>query len=172
MTDDAADLARGRALASPLRMRILRFCLHEAHSNREIAAEFELNPGTSLHHVRALVDTGFLAAQEPRPGRRGAAEIPYRATGASWRTEMPNQGPILVQTFLDEIRDVDPGDLGVWRMGFKFNAQTERELTDRITDLLVEYKDRAPDVDGRPLSIMVALHPEVRRTGASGTNGE
>jgi DNA-binding transcriptional ArsR family regulator len=164
MTDDAADLARGRALASPLRMRILRFCLHEGHSNREIAHEFDLNPGTSLHHVRALVDTGFLAAEQPRPGKRGATEIPYRATGASWRTEMPNQGPILVQTFLDDIQGLDPDDLGVWRLGFKVNEATERELSDRITNLLVEFKDRGPDADGRPLSIMVALHPEVRKS--------
>ncbi len=157
----------GRALASPLRMRILRFCLHEGHSNREIANEFDLNPGTSLHHVRALVDTGFLAAQEPRTGKRGATEIPYRATGLSWRTPMPNQGPILVQTFLDDIQGLDPDDLGVWRLGFKFNAETEQELADRITNLLVEFKDRGPDVDGRPLSIMVALHPEVRKTPTS-----
>ena len=77
---------------------------------------------------------------------------------------MPNQGPILVQTFLEDINGVNADDLGVWRLGFKFNAETEHELIARISDLLVEFKDRGPDADGRPLSIMVALHPELRKT--------
>ncbi|CAN5182791.1 hypothetical protein BH09ACT2_BH09ACT2_20230 [soil metagenome] len=76
---------------------------------------------------------------------------------------MPNQGPILVQTFLDDIQGIDADDLGVWRLGFKFNHATERELNDRISQLLVEFKDRGPDADGRPLSIMVAVHPEQRK---------
>ena len=163
MTDDAADQARGRALSSPLRMRILRFCLHESHSNREIAQEFDLNPGTSLHHVRTLLDTGLLSAEAGRPGKRGTTEIPYRATGLSWTSSMPDQGPILIQTFLDDIKGIEAEDLGVWRLGFKFNAATENDLSERITELLVEFKDRGPDVDGRPLSIMVAVHPEQRK---------
>ena len=142
---------------------MLRFCLHEAHSNREIAEEFDLNPGTSLHHVRTLLDTGLLVPEASRPGRRGTTEIPYRATGVSWRSSMPNQGPILVQTFLDEIQGIDADDLDVWRMGFKFNSATERELADRINQLIVEFKDRGPDANGRPLSIMVAVHPEKRK---------
>lgn len=146
-------------------MRILRFCLHETHSNREIAEEFDLNPGTSLHHVRSLLHTGLLAAEDGRPGRRGTTEIPYRATGLSWSSSMPNQGPILIQTFLDDIHGIDADDLGVWRLGFKFNKATEHELNARITQLLVEFKDRGPDADGRPLSIMVAVHPEQRKHG-------
>lgn len=145
-------------------MRILRFCLHEPHSNREIAEEFDLNPGTSLHHVRTLLHSGLLMAIDGRPGRRGTTEIPYRATGLPWSSTMPNQGPILVQAFLDDINGVNADDLGVWRLGLKFNAETERELIARISDLLVEFKDRGPDADGRPLSIMVALHPELRKT--------
>ena len=91
MDDDAAQQARSRALSSPLRMRILRFCLHEAHSNREIADEFDLNPGTSLHHVRTLLNAGFLVAEESRAGKRGATEIPYRATGRSWEHFEPGR---------------------------------------------------------------------------------
>jgi hypothetical protein len=74
------------------------------------------------------------------------------------------KGPILVQTFLDDIQGIDADDLGVWRLGFKFNHATERELNDRISQLLVEFKDRGPDADGRPLSIMVAVHPEQRKS--------
>ena len=74
--DDAEQQAKARALSSRLRMRILRFCLNEGHTNREIAVEFALNPGTSLHHVRTLIDTGFLTQEPARTGRRGGARDP------------------------------------------------------------------------------------------------
>ena len=72
-----------RALASSLRMRILRVCLNEAHTNKEIAEVVGRDPASVLHHVRRLVDTGFLEAQPVRRGTRGSREIPYLATGRS-----------------------------------------------------------------------------------------
>ena len=164
-SDDAQHRAMARALTSPLRMRILRFCLHEPHTNREIADEFELNPGTSLHHVRTLLDTDFLAAEPPRVGKRGALEIPYRATRRSWRFPVPQIGPVLVQAFLDEIRDVSAADLNINRLGVKLNEAGERELNDRLAQVLLEFADRPADPDGRPISIMVATHPEARHSG-------
>lgn len=153
-----------RALSSPLRMRILRFCLHEPHTNREIAAEFDLNPGTSLHHVRTLVETGFLAAQEHRIGERGSREIPYLATRRSWSTPVPNIGPVLVRTFLDEIEGIDPEALNIVRLGVKLDEAGEREMMHRLIEVLEEFKERPPAPDGRPISIMLAVHPEQRRT--------
>ena len=91
--------AEARALASPLRLRILRICLHEPHTNKEIAQSLGMNPGSTLHHVRTLVRTGFLQAGEPRRGKRGAREVPYLATKRSWDTPVPGIGPILIQTF-------------------------------------------------------------------------
>ncbi len=64
-----------------------------------------VNPGSMLHHVRALVETGFLRAEEPRRGKRGAREVPYRATGLSWRTPVDSQANLLVD-------DVPAGDRG------------------------------------------------------------
>ncbi len=157
--DDARALAAGRALASPLRLRILRFCLYDARTNREIAEEFELNPGTSLHHVRTLVENGFLAAEEPRTGRRGATEIPYRATGLSWSTPIPGEAGVLVQTFLDEIEGRDPDELFLVRMGFKLTRERTEELRRRVVDIVLEYKD-APDADGERYSLFVAGHAE------------
>jgi DNA-binding transcriptional ArsR family regulator len=162
--DDDGSRARARALSSPLRLRILRFCLHEAHTNREIADEFALNPGTSLHHVRTLLDTGFLRAEPSRRGRRGATEVPYLATRRSWDADVPGVGPILVQTFLDEIADVPAEELMIGRLGLKLNAEHERELLSRLFGVLAEYKELPADEDGRPLSVMIAAHPEHRRT--------
>src|SRR3954463_2795270 len=95
-----------RALASAVRLRILRLCLHEALSNKEIAARLGRNPATVLHHVRTLVDTGFLAADPERRGARGAREVPYRATGKSWlMDDAGGPGPgsdVVLAAFLQE----------------------------------------------------------------------
>src|SRR4051812_28129656 len=73
-----------KAMANPLRLRILRLCLYESLTNKELAARLDKDPGTLLHHVRTLVDTGFLVADPVRAGAHGALEKPYRATGKSW----------------------------------------------------------------------------------------
>lgn len=151
---------RARALSSALRIRILRFCLHEERTNREIAAEFGLNPGTALHHVRTLVDTGLLAAGEPRRGTRGAREVPYRATGLSWRAEVPGIAEVLIRAFLDDIEGIPVDDIETWRMGFLIDEQTEAELAAEITAVIERFRARVPGDTARPVSLFVALHPE------------
>lgn len=141
-------------------MRILRICLHEPHTNKEIAAALELNPGSTLHHVRTLLKTGFLRAEEPRRGQRGAREVPYLATKRSWSTHVPGISSVLIETFLQEIAPLAPEDVNVARLGLKLNEANRRELQQRFTDLLQEYVDRPADADGTPLSIMLAIHPE------------
>jgi DNA-binding transcriptional ArsR family regulator len=155
---------RARALSSALRIRILRFCLHEERTNREIAAEFGLNPGTALHHVRSLVDAGLLAPGESRRGTRGAREVPYRATGLSWRTEVPGIAAVLTRAFLDDIDGVPVDDIETWRMGFLIDEQTEAELQKEITALIERFRARIPGESARPVSLFVALHPERRAT--------
>jgi predicted ArsR family transcriptional regulator len=79
----AASVAQLRALAHPVRLRILRLCLDREMTNKELADKLGIAPGTALRHVRELLATGFLAAGEVRTGRRGALERPYRSTGAA-----------------------------------------------------------------------------------------
>ncbi|MCX7521077.1 winged helix-turn-helix domain-containing protein [Microbacterium sp. STN6] len=141
-------------------MRILRICLHEAHTNREIADALGMNPGSCLHHVRTLVDTGLLRAESARRGARGAREVPYRATGLSWDADAPGISATLIATFLEEIRGLDPDVIAVSRLGLKLNEASRRELYDRFRDLLVEFKERPADPDGSPLSLLVAIHPD------------
>src|ERR1051326_6873338 len=83
--------AEARALASTLRLRILRLCLDDEATNKEIAHPLGRNPGSVLHHVRRLVDTGFLVALPERQGSRGSLEVPYRATGKSWELTGPQE---------------------------------------------------------------------------------
>jgi DNA-binding transcriptional ArsR family regulator len=160
---DAQLQARARALASPLRMRILRLALHEPRTNKELADELGVNPGTLLHHVRSLVANGFLRAAEPRRGARGAKEVPYQATGLSWTSGTPASGRMLVDTFLQEIEGLPVEDLNIIRLGVKFNQTTRDEMMEKFYALFQEYKERAPDEDGRPLSLMFAEHPELSR---------
>ncbi|WP_323959020.1 helix-turn-helix domain-containing protein [Arthrobacter sp. JZ12] len=150
--------ARGRALSSPVRLRILRLCLHKARTNKEIAEVLDLNPATSLHHVRTLLSTGFLRAEEPRTGNRGAKEIPYRATGLSWGSRMPNAAPVLVETFLQEIEGLRPSEIDVWRLGVRLNDAHRAEMMDKIRAIFEEYAHRESDEDGTATSIMLAHH--------------
>lgn len=156
--DEADLLAKGRALSSPLRLRILRLCLHQPRTNKEIAELLGINPASSLHHVRTLVRTGFLLAEERRKGRRGAAEVPYIASRKSWRAPVNNVSPILIETFLQETKDLPPEDIEVWRLGVKFNAARREEMLGKLRAVLDEYMALPPDDDGEATSLMIAHH--------------
>jgi predicted ArsR family transcriptional regulator len=150
--------ATGRALSSPVRLRILRLCLHRSRTNKEIAGLLHLNPATSLHHVRTLLNTGFLEAEEPRKGNRGAREVPYRATRRSWGAAMPDAAPVLVETFLQEIDGLAPDEIETARMGIKLNDANRKELMDKLRAVLEEYARRPADEDGTATSIFLAHH--------------
>jgi DNA-binding transcriptional ArsR family regulator len=156
---DATD-AEARALASGLRLRILRLTLDEAMTNREIAEALGLNPATVLHHVRTLVDTGFLEALEPRRGRRGAREIPYRATGRSWYMSTGLGTGSMLEAFLAEIASVPPADQDLTRLGLRLPADQLEEFRARLGQLVQEFHDRPRDPDAEPWSLFIALHPD------------
>src|ERR687897_3748105 len=104
-----------RALANPLRMRILRLCIDQALTNRQLAERLGRDPGTVLHHVRTMVATGFLVPDEVRQGEKGALEKPYRATGKSWTLSL-EESPIseatatqaMLEAFLAELAEAGP----------------------------------------------------------------
>ena len=152
--------ARMRAISSPLRLRVLRLCAFESRTNKELAELLDINPGTMLHHVRTLVQTGYLAAEPERAGAQGAREIPYRATGLSWRTSMPSGSRVLVETFLQQIENLDDDDLDTTWLGLKLNDEHKAELVDRLFDLVTEFKERGPDADGQTYSLFTAFHPD------------
>ena len=120
-------------MASPLRLRILRITLHEPRTNKEIAEVLGLNPASVLHHVRTLVDTGFLIEQPVRRGPRGSRERPYLASGKTWYLEMGDEPDHGAQDLLldapssQEISDLDPGLLDSTRLGFRLSDPTDVE---------------------------------------------
>jgi DNA-binding MarR family transcriptional regulator len=153
--------AEARALASALRMRILRVCLHEPHTNKEIAEILGRGPATTLHHVWRLVDTGFLTAQPVRRGTRGSREIPYLATGKSWRLHTPAKDRVLVDAFLEEVGLVPVESLETIRLGLRMSEELKTEFLDRLGELLESYRARSDaEHTGKAWSMFVALHPD------------
>src|SRR4051794_11913495 len=103
----AATPAEFKAMAHPLRLRILRLCLHDAMTNKDLAERLHKDPATTLHHVRMLVESGFLRPDQIRRGSRGALEKPYRATGKSWvlSAATPAQVKLEEAAVLDALKD-------------------------------------------------------------------
>jgi DNA-binding transcriptional ArsR family regulator len=164
--------AEAKALASEIRLRILRVCLDEPRTNHEIAERLGVNPGTTLHHVRKLVKTGFLAPQQVRRGTRGAREIPYLATGKTWWLGPPDTATsagytrtnAMVDAFLQEFSRVpEPDQALMYRAGLWLTDSEHDKLGRRVQALLEEYMGRPRTADARPYSLFTVVHPDVGR---------
>jgi DNA-binding transcriptional ArsR family regulator len=166
----AATEAEAKALASGIRLRILRLCLDQELTNKEIAERLGANPATALHHVRTLVDTGFLEALPPRRGKRGSREVPYLATGKSWGMDdhesgVAGRGAAMVDAFLDEVRGVDlDNETLIARLGLRLTREQYTELCDRINGVLRDFAALPLAPEGRPYSLFVVAHEDIGRT--------
>jgi DNA-binding transcriptional ArsR family regulator len=151
-----------KALASSLRLRILRVCL-EPQTNKEIAERLGRDPASTLHHVRTLVRTGFLEPQGDRRGKRGAREIPYLATKKSWQLSVPGSSRLMLETFLDEVALVPATDLDTTRLGLRLAPDDMTDFRTRLGELLDEFADRPDDPSAPAWSIFITLHPDPNR---------
>jgi predicted ArsR family transcriptional regulator len=158
-----------RALASAVRLRILRVCLDRAYTNKEIADRLGLNPASTLHHVRTLLATGFLAAEAERRGTRGAREVPYRSTGKSWtirrRGPQPTGQSAMLEAFLADLAQSGgvEQDMPMVRLGLRLTDAELEELAGRLKEIFDEYADHPANPDGRPYSLFLAIHPDATR---------
>lgn len=154
-----------KAMSHPLRLRILRLCLHEALTNKEIADRLGADPATTLHHVRMLLNTGFLAVEEVRTGARGALEKPYRATGKSWVLSVSRPedqvlgGMAILDAVRGELADTHPDDvLECTRLGVKLSPAAAEELQQRLAAVVAEIAEREDDPDGDAYGFFVTFH--------------
>ena len=161
-----ATAAEAKALAHPLRMRILRLCLDQALTNKQLAEWLGKDPGTVLHHVRTLVANGFLVPDEVRQGSKGALEKPYRATGKSWTLSL-EESPVpvgldaqaMLEAFQAELAEAGPdAAAGFNRLALTLNEASREELTSRVLAILDEFVTRPPDPDGEPYGLLFAMH--------------
>lgn len=159
------------ALASSVRLRIIRLAHTEALSNAEVAQRLGRDPATTLHHVRRLVAHGFLEAGPSRRGARGAREIPYRSTGLSWSLEHPGRDPGVaeagLEAFLGEVADVGVSALDQTRLVLRLRAADADALRGELDALLRRYATRPPDPEGDELAVYLAVYPGSTLSGAN-----
>ena len=159
-----ATLEEARALAHPLRQRVLRLCLDETLTNKQLADRLGVDPGTLIHHVRQLVNTGFLAAEAVRAGPSGALEKPYRSTGKSWTLEIGESAGVeanlaLVDAFRAELAEAGPGRVETLvRLAFTVDKEALHELVERLSEIVEELAARPPDPHGRPYGMLLGIH--------------
>jgi hypothetical protein len=161
-----ATAEEAKAMAHPMRLRILRLCLNRELTNKELADRLGRDPGTLLHHVRILVSAGFLGPGKPRHGSHGALEKPYRATGKSWLLDFggrplaadPAASPSL-EAFRAELAEAGPGAMEQeTRIGLTLDEASLRLLQQRLQDIFDEYADRPPDPGGGRYGVYLAIH--------------
>jgi predicted ArsR family transcriptional regulator len=155
--------AEAKALASALRLRILRICLGEARTNKEIATILGCAPASVLHHIRTLVRTGFLEAQEERRGARGAREIPYLATRKSWQLDAPAQDRSMLDAFLEELALAPAAEVDSTRLGLRLPSAEMEEFQTRLRALIDEFAARPNDPTAPPWSLFMVVHPDPNR---------
>jgi DNA-binding transcriptional ArsR family regulator len=174
-----ATAAEAKALSHPLRMRILRLCLDQPMTNKQLAEWLGKDPGTVLHHVRTLVKTGFLIPDEVRQGEKGALEKPYRATGISWTLSL-EESPVpagrdaqaMLEAFQAELAEAGPDAAsGFNRLALTLNKASREELESRVLAILDEYVTRPPDPDGEPYGLLFAMHRRRSPGQAPGSGG-
>jgi DNA-binding transcriptional ArsR family regulator len=158
--------AEARAIASPLRLRILRLCLDAPLTNKQIAEALGRDPASVLHHVRTLVRTGFLVAEGERRGARGAREVPYRATGKSWVLDVvdPVQGRAktiaLVEAFIEDATRAGFENVDGLRMGLRLTPEEYEDFYGRLLAVVEDFMDRGSA--GEPWSLFIGLHRDDR----------
>jgi DNA-binding Lrp family transcriptional regulator len=148
------------ALASAVRLRIVRMTFRRPMTNKEIAQRLGKDPATTLHHVRKLVAAGFLEAQSARVGNRGAREIPYLSTGLSWQLDWSERDPTqeaMLQAFLAEVADV--GDLNRVDQTRLIVEVDPEELNRRLRTLFDELAARPPEPGAPRVAIYLAVYP-------------
>jgi DNA-binding transcriptional ArsR family regulator len=159
-----ATRAEAAALASDTRLRIIRLTQGRAMTNKELAAALGKDPATTLHHVRKLVDTGFLVEQPARRGTRGSREKPYLGTQLSISLsfdEVEERAAVseaALGAFLGEIADLGVGAADLTRVVFQLpKAQTEELLT-RLEEVLGDYVDLPYDPAAERVAIFLASY--------------
>ena len=162
--------AQIKAVASSLRLRIVRLCNDREWTNKELADRLERDPATILHHLRVLLDAGLIESTGVRQGPSGAYEKPYRSTGLSWQIsfgdsayEPDDEGELtMLRAFREELAEAGYDSLAeLSRFHLHLDDDDRQEFLTRLFDLLDEYRlsDPSRRERGAPgYGGLVALH--------------
>jgi predicted ArsR family transcriptional regulator len=142
-----------KALAHPVRQRIVRLCGIRERTNKELADQLERDPATVLHHVRQLVATGFLEPCEERVGPSGAREKPYRSTGMSWSLSLDTHGAghaeaAMLDATREEVLQAGPDAIGTSaRLVVRLPDDELEALVAALRDLVEDAHARSAPLD-------------------------
>ena len=146
-------------MAHPLRLRILRLCLHDALTNKEIADRLGQDPATTLHHVRTLCATGFLDARATphRQARCAREAVPFDRKSWTLSVAAASERATSVLAGIDALRaeltDAGPDAIVInSRCGLRLSADELAELAARLDQLVEEYAARPPTAARDPTS--------------------
>jgi DNA-binding transcriptional ArsR family regulator len=162
----AATPAEAKALGHPLRLRIMRLCLVEELTNKQLADRLDRDPGTVLHHVRQLVAAGLLEPVPVRTGASGALEKPYRSNNETWWLDGPLSGADAetryapIEIFQEELAATGPESVAVYEKFLLHLSPDEvAELDRRILAVLDEYVATDHErLDRPPVGGIFVLH--------------
>ncbi|MDP8904708.1 MAG: winged helix-turn-helix domain-containing protein [Chloroflexota bacterium] len=156
-----ATRAEARALAHPLRLRILRHCLDESLTNRQLAERLGEQPATVLYHVRTLLREGFLVREPERRGRRRARELPYRSTRKSLKLQLGFDDAAhlaMIDAVRAELAEAGPEALlTMSRLGTRLPPERLDALLERIVELVKEAS-AADEEGGVPVGMLLLAH--------------
>lgn len=161
-----ATVLEAKALAHPLRARILRLCTQQELTNKQLADRLGSEPGTVFYHVRLLVEAGLLQQAPVRTGDSGALEKPYRSDGRSWWLDgplndaEPDERFAPIEAFQEELREAGPGSVQLFeRFMLHLSPEDVEALDRRILAILDEYIETDDQRLDRPaLGGIVVLH--------------
>ena len=142
----APTVQEAKAVSHPLRVRILRLCIAEELTNKQLADRLERDPGTVHYHVHQLLGAGLLHPAPVRTSDSGALEKPYRATTTTWWLDNPfaaaGPGAALapVDAFAEELSEAGPDAVQTLaRFTLHLSPEDVRTLDRRILAILDEY---------------------------------
>lgn len=142
-----------KAIAHPLRHRILQALNERVCSPKEVAEELGEPLGRVSHHVRVLARLGAIELVNTRH-RRGAVEHFYRASMPVWSDEAPalsagdeGQVPELAAIIKDVQAAVAAGGFDHPRAHVSYTLlDLEGEALDRVDAILADARRRLADV--------------------------
>ena len=139
-----ATVREAKALAHPLRVRILRLCAQQDLTNKQLADRLGRDPGTVYYHVRQLTDVGLLQPVPVRTGESGALEKPYRSDGRSWWLSLGDAATDAslapLEAFQEELREAGPDAVATFtRFALHLSPEDVETLDRRILAILDEY---------------------------------
>lgn len=175
-----ATAEQARAMASPVRLRILRLCYDDELTNRELADALDRDPSTVLHHTRLLVEAGLLEQVAERPGPRGSREKPYRATGLSWTLDFGEPVAEAALAGIDALREeVLAAGPDVHRSWTRVVLHLDDDDLDRllgelqtVIDRYVEQDDERRRAGARAVGLFLLSHDQASGRAAAGPGGD